>query len=488
VDRSTGARLERGAVIAGRYAVGERIARGGMSVVYRVEHVRTGEELAMKVLGGEALLDPEATARFQREARTSTRLRSEHVVRVIDADIAPELDGAPFLVMELLRGEDLESHVVRCGPLSPDFVVGLFAQIGSVLDEAHRLGIVHRDLKPANLFLHERADGAVIAKVLDFGVSKLLSPADAALGVTSTGVVLGTPLYMSPEQANGRNDEITPATDVWALGLIAMRLLTGEHYWGRPTMAELISKITSLPIVPPSERWPNARSSPALDAWFLRSCDRDRTRRWSSVAEQTAALAVALGTSLPSPSSGAASLPTSPPTSTAADTDRERLGLTETAVDTSRPAPEPGRSRGLVALALLVLGGAVAPWALGRIRADTATGRASAASAEPEAPSAGAATSAAPEAIASARAPGDAGAGDAASGSAPAPPPRKTTDVRPTHAAVAPAASSSAAPPSSAGPAVASCPEGEVPSSGHCCPSGHVWHSGRCARPFATSF
>jgi serine/threonine-protein kinase len=311
-------------VLAGRYKVVDEIGRGGMGIVYRVEHVHTGEPLALKLLVGAARSDPQALKRFKREARTSARIRSEHVVHIGDADTSPELDGSPFFVMELLHGMDVGKYATQHGPLEPAELVALLAQVGSVLETAHGLGIVHRDLKPENLFLHQRKDGTTTAKVLDFGISKFASE-DQALetGMTATGLVLGTPLYMAPEQAHGQNDKIAPTTDVWAIGLIAMRLLTGEHYWGAPTMADLMMKIAVLPILPPSERWPDSkRMSPALDAWFLRSCDRDQAKRWPTVAMQIRELAAAFGIALPSPVSGALTfawaVPSNLPTSTAA--------------------------------------------------------------------------------------------------------------------------------------------------------------------------
>lgn len=303
--------MEPGTLLAGRYKVVDEIGRGGMGIVYRVEHVHTGEPLALKVLVGAARSDPQALKRFKREARTSARIQSDHVVHVTDASTSPELDGSPFLVMELLHGMDVGKYGAQHGALEPAEVVALLAQVGSVLAMAHALGIVHRDLKPENLFLHRRKDGTTIAKVLDFGISKFAHEEHAPEmgGVTATGMVIGTPLYMAPEQAHGQNDKIAPTTDVWAMGLVAMRLLTGEHYWGAPTMADLMMKIAVLPIRPPSERWPDSkRMSPALDAWFLRSCDRDQAKRWPTVARQIDELASALGLAIPSPVSGTLTL------------------------------------------------------------------------------------------------------------------------------------------------------------------------------------
>ena len=314
-----------GTVIGGRYKVLREIGRGGMGIVYLVEHVHTGEKLALKVLVAHAATDDDAVARFKREARASTKIQSEHVVRVTDADVAPELGGAPFMVMEFLDGVDLEKLLERDGPMKPEVLVRILGEVGRALGKAHRLGIVHRDLKPENLFLHRREDGVLTAKILDFGISKILAASEVGLetaGMTATGSVLGTPLFMSPEQAHGDNEKIGPSTDIWALGLVTMRLLTGESYWSAKNMAELMMHLVVKPIIPPSERWPGAPlMSPALDAWFLRSCNREQSARFGTVEEQIAALARALGVQTPAssqpPSTGAEisehAAPSSPP-------------------------------------------------------------------------------------------------------------------------------------------------------------------------------
>jgi eukaryotic-like serine/threonine-protein kinase len=277
--------------IGSRYRVIRELGRGGMGVVYLVEHLHTGEQLALKVLHGAAADDPGAIARFKREARVGAQLRSEHVVRITDADVADELGGAPFFVMELLDGLDLEKLVEKVGALSPEIVVAVLSQIAGPLDKAHTRGIVHRDLKPENIFLHRREDGTLIAKILDFGISKFLSPDPtdtAALGTTADGTLMGTPHYMAPEQARGLIDSIGPATDVWAMGLIALRMLTGGIYWTAETQADLMVEILVAPMAAPSLRWPFIGER--FDHWFARSCHRDAKQRWSSISEQIAAL------------------------------------------------------------------------------------------------------------------------------------------------------------------------------------------------------
>jgi len=281
--------------IASRYKVLRELGRGGMGAVYLVEHVHTGERLALKVLLSHAGALPEVIERFKREARAPAQIRSEHVVRVTDADVAPELGGAPFLVMEALEGSDLEKLHEQRGKFSPEELMWMLRQVAVALDKAHSIGIVHRDLKPENIFLHKREDGSSIVKILDFGISKTMRVEGgdmASAGLTRTGAVMGTPLYMSPEQARGRASAIGPATDVWAMGLIAINLLSGQQYWDVETMADLHIKILVEPLAAPSVRFPELGTR--LDPWFFRSCDRDPAQRWPTVGEQIHALGVAL--------------------------------------------------------------------------------------------------------------------------------------------------------------------------------------------------
>ncbi|MRG92853.1 protein kinase domain-containing protein [Polyangium spumosum] len=282
-------------LIASRYRVVHPIGEGNMGTVYLVEHVYTGEELAMKVLQAHVGTNAKLVKRFKREAWLPARIRSDHVVRVIDADVAPELGNAPFLVMELLRGSDLEAYVQRMGKVPASEVVGIYWQVADALSKAHALGIVHRDLKPENIFLHEHYDGRVIVKVLDFGISKMAGDEGniEEARLTRTGAVLGTPLYMPPEQATGDTPRVGPPADMWALGLIAFRLLTGLVYWKAHTMAELLVEILTRPMEAPSVR--DESLPKAFDAWFLRSCDRDPKKRFATVWDQVKALAECLG-------------------------------------------------------------------------------------------------------------------------------------------------------------------------------------------------
>lgn len=285
-----------GVVVAGRYRVERRVGAGGMGEVYLVQHVHTDERFAMKVLLSTVISDSSALERFRREARTPARIDSDHVVRVTDADVAPELKGAPFLVMEYLRGEDLDKFVELNGPMNPQDVVTYLQQISRALDKAHALGIVHRDLKPENIFITRREDGSPLLKVLDFGIAKFTSGALGDLAnktATSPGQIYGTPLYMSPEQAKGDSKAIAAQTDIWALGLIASRMLSGRDYWDAETLTALIAQVVYEPMRKPSELGINFGD--AYDAWFLKCCDRDQSARFATAGEAIFRLGQALG-------------------------------------------------------------------------------------------------------------------------------------------------------------------------------------------------
>jgi serine/threonine protein kinase len=276
-------------VLGGRYRVVRLIGRGGAGEVHEVEHARTGEHLALKLLHSRALIGEAAIARFQREARVAARIKSEHVVRVIDADVAPELDGAPYLVMELLSGQDLAQ---ACGdaPQPPERTLGWLRQLASALDKAHEAGVVHRDLKPENVFLARQPGGGVILKVLDFGLAKVtLGDLTAS---TASGEILGTPLFMAPEQADLNRERVTPRADLFALGLMAHKLLTGRHFWASRQLVPLVKEICILRMPKPSDR--GCTLGPAFDAWFARACHRDPKARFDRATAQVEALAMAL--------------------------------------------------------------------------------------------------------------------------------------------------------------------------------------------------
>jgi len=276
------------AAIGGRYRPVRLIAKGGMGAVYEVVHANTGEHLALKLMLARSLLTPQLVERFRREARIHSSVKNEHVVKVIDADVARELDDVPFLVMELLAGRDLERLCLERRPTATE-VVDWMRQLAGALDKAHQEGIVHRDLKPENLFLAEREGLPPIVKILDFGVAKIASEADGQ--ATATGQILGTPRYMAPEQAVDAK-QISSAADRFALGLITFRLLCGRHYFAGDNWVRLLREVAKGPQERPSAM--GSDQGPAFDAWFARACAMEPRNRFATCAEQVAALANAL--------------------------------------------------------------------------------------------------------------------------------------------------------------------------------------------------
>jgi serine/threonine-protein kinase len=267
-------------VIAGKYRLVRELASGGMGSVWVARHLALDEDVAVKFMSV-ALPDlADARARFAREARTAARLRGPHVVQVLDHGVDGEL---PYLVMELLRGEHLGERLRREGRLSLDAAASLAEQIGKALARAHRAGVVHRDLKPANVFLAQDDDGEVV-KVLDFGIAKELdgAPADA----THADVLMGSPQYMSPEQARGARD-LDHRADLWSLGAILFRALTGVPAFEGTSAVDVIVRICTGPTPLPSRVVSGL--PPELDAFFRKALDREPSRRFATAREMTEA-------------------------------------------------------------------------------------------------------------------------------------------------------------------------------------------------------
>jgi serine/threonine-protein kinase len=273
----------------GGYRVVRELGRGGMGVVYEVAR-DAHERFAIKVM-----LDgfdrPDLHERFRREARAAALIGSEHVVRIFETGLAVELDGTPFLVMELLRGATTKDIVAAHGAFPPADVCRIVWQCAHALDRAHAAGYVHRDLKPDNVFLHTKDDGERIAKVLDFGVALVLD--EDATAITATGATIGSLHYMAPEQTRSEKGATGATADVWAMGMIAIELLTGERYWGSAKPSRMLEMLVEGPKTLPSRRWPAL--PPAVDTWFFRSCAMDPAARFGSMGEQAAALTHACG-------------------------------------------------------------------------------------------------------------------------------------------------------------------------------------------------
>ncbi|AUX39861.1 hypothetical protein SOCE26_012560 [Sorangium cellulosum] len=197
------------------------LGRGGMSSVWVAEHLGLRTHVVVKFLSDALAQSPEMVARFQREAALASQVKSPHVVQMIDHGLAP--NGVPYIAMELLEGRDLRQLLAERGPLAPHEVVAILWQVAKALGRAHERGVVHRDIKPDNLFLCDVGHGELFVKVLDFGIAKVGAASD--LGATRTGVTLGTPYYMSPEQVMGA--KVDARADVWSLGVVAYECMTG---------------------------------------------------------------------------------------------------------------------------------------------------------------------------------------------------------------------------------------------------------------------
>ncbi|WP_437740393.1 protein kinase [Sorangium sp. So ce1504] len=235
-----------GRTLDDRYTMLRLLGQGGMGAVYEARHAGTGRRVAVKVILGQAA-DDELVRRFQREARAVGAVESEHIAQVFDTGRDRET-GAPYIAMEFLEGEDVQALIERLGPLPVDLAlrIGLQACLG--LERAHEAGIVHRDIKPANLFLAKKQGGQRVIKVLDFGVAKVTDNSLGNGGMTKSGALLGSPLYMSPEQARG-SGAIDARSDVWSLGISLYHALSGhrpnEHLTG---LGELVLAICTTPV------------------------------------------------------------------------------------------------------------------------------------------------------------------------------------------------------------------------------------------------
>jgi eukaryotic-like serine/threonine-protein kinase len=306
-------------VLSGKYRLERELGRGGMGSVWLAQHLTLRSPVAIKLIDPEIATNHEALSRFLREAQAAASLRSPHVVQILDHGVD---DGVPFIVMELLDGESLAARLERLRRLSPPDTAHLMTQVGRAMTKAHEAGIVHRDLKPDNIFL-VRNDEEEIAKVLDFGVAKSHTHGVGAVSsATRTGSVLGTPYYMSPEQAEG-SKSVDHRTDIWAMGVIAWECLLGARPFEAETLGGLLLAICARDMPTPSRCGPVPAG---FDAWFARACSRDVSQRFVSAKEAASELRhvcsgqMPTGYQMASPHSGrgavqAASLPLASTTS-----------------------------------------------------------------------------------------------------------------------------------------------------------------------------
>lgn len=286
-----------GELVAGRYRVLAVLGEGATSVVYVATKESTGERVALKVIHRHLLGDPQVSKRFRREARILAHVAGEHVVRLHDV---MEHDGLVALALDLAPGRSLESRLAE-GPLPVDEAVAILSQVALALESAHDAGVIHRDLKPANVLIEER-DGALFARVVDFGLAKAVHGDAVTTGLTEHDMICGTPDYMAPEQIRG--EELTPRVDVYAAGVMLYRMLTGRlPFTGKTPVAAMTAHLTAR-IEPPRSLRPDLQIPPALEAVVMRALARAPADRYGSARELADALDAASAKATVAPVSG----------------------------------------------------------------------------------------------------------------------------------------------------------------------------------------
>ncbi len=280
--------LEAGRILHDRYRLIRPVGHGSQASVWVAEHLALTTTVAVKLIDPELAKKESARERFRREATAAAQLRSAHVVQILDHGIEGD---QPFIVMELLDGEDLFERLTHRTRISLRETSKIVTQVARALTRAHAAGIVHRDLKPENIFLVPNDDDEVV-KVLDFGVAKFKDPGKAAMQRTGLGTLIGTPHYMSPEQVKGIS-EIDYRADLWALGVIAFQCVTGEMPFDSEGVGDLLIKISVGEMPVPSKVLPSVPAN--FDAWFARACDREPAKRFQSAREMAVALGGVVG-------------------------------------------------------------------------------------------------------------------------------------------------------------------------------------------------
>lgn len=273
-------------IVAGRFRLNRLIGRGGMASVWHATHLGLDTPCAVKFIEGELANLAEAHERFEREAKAAAQLRSPHVVQILDHGV---WENTPFIAMELLDGEDLGKRLQRAGKMNLEETALILTQVCRALSKAHAVGIVHRDLKPDNIFL-VKDDDREIAKVLDFGIAKRNTGLETGGSNTRTGAVLGTPYYMSPEQAQGTKG-VDARSDLWSLAVIAFECVTGHRPFDSEALGDLLVKIIVSPLPMPSQFGP---VPPGFDAWWTKAASRDPALRFQSAKEFAESLTTVL--------------------------------------------------------------------------------------------------------------------------------------------------------------------------------------------------
>ncbi|MFO0743326.1 MAG: serine/threonine-protein kinase [Labilithrix sp.] len=459
-----------GTIIASKYRLDEELGRGGMGAVYRVFHLRVHKVFALKMLLGEVAKHRSIASRFLLEAQAAGRIGHPGILDVYD--VGEDADGTPFLVMELLRGEAL-STLIRRERIEVDAALWIAMEVLDILSAAHRAGIIHRDVKPQNVFVTEHGETRGV-KLLDFGIAKFSGVAADGSALTRSGEIIGSPLYMAPEQAKGEPD-LDDRADVWSVGAMLFEMLTGTCAHAATTPVAVLAKILTETAPPASSKNPSVPVE--ADAIVAKALRIDRSERWPDAKTMRDALAEArasLGHSGP-PSLPKPQRPSVAPLST----DRTPGAITSTLMQ-SDPPPAPSHPPESVAATeqqhaaqgttvptrnqrsplVTVAAVALATGALFVIGKQLQTPP----PAPPSVPAAVQAPSAPP---------------------APLPPVSAEPVVS---ASPAPVVADAGKPAPVAAPAPPKCAPGEVVSNGHCCARGLEWQNGRCERPIATTF
>jgi serine/threonine protein kinase len=282
-----------GTVVAAKYKVLRKLGEGGMGAVYLAEHVVIEKRLALKVLGPELAREGELVARFLQEARSASRIGHPNVIDIFDFGQSP--DGLVFIAMEFLDGKDLGEIVRSQGAMAWAEAREIALQICMALRAAHDKGIVHRDMKPENIFVVQREGQPRFVKILDFGIAKVMGLDSDGPRLTRTGAIFGTPAYMAPEQAEG--NEVDHRADIYAVGCILYHLITGQTAFVAESFMSMLTKQLTEDPVPPSVQRPDHSISPEMDALVLKALEKDRDKRWQSMAELLQAIETCPGPS-----------------------------------------------------------------------------------------------------------------------------------------------------------------------------------------------
>lgn len=280
--------IQPGEILASKYRIDGVLGVGGMGTVLAATHLELEQRVAIKLPHAAQISEATLATRFMREGKNAARIRSDHVARVLD--VGRTEAGVPFLVMEYLEGHDLSQHLKARGRLPLADSIDIVLQACDAVAAAHAVGIVHRDLKPANLFLEQRNDASHHVKILDFGISKVLADDPAALeaALTSTTGIIGSPMYMSPEQMIAAR-HVDTRTDVWSLGLILFKCLTGQTPWPSGNAFELAARIARDPPIKPRALMPDMPEG--LELAILRCLEKDRVHRTASALDLAIAIA-----------------------------------------------------------------------------------------------------------------------------------------------------------------------------------------------------